>query len=280
MLPSINDLNQTDRVLHSLAQLIALTGTNQLAAQPDDSQANMMWNSEQTRLEGQPFEYISQRIRLVIDLPTFSLQFLDANDNLLATFGVENKTPIETTAWWQTVIHDWGFNPTKPLNYQLDTAPIPLETQYTHPAGLNTWADWRTVANQTLARLNKISGQTSSIRIWPHHFDTGIYYSIADELGQERAAIWAGYAIADRVSPEPYFYLSGYNRQHPIDFSKAIKLSTGYWLAGAEWQGACLPVSQIIEPEQITRFLTESYTWLAINATFTTAITPNGGIDA
>ena len=277
MLPSIKDLNQTDRVLHSLAQLIALTGTNQLAAQPDDSQANMIWNSERTRLEGQPFEHKSQRIKLVIDLPTFSLQFLDENDSMLATFGAENKTPAETKVWWQTVMHDWGFNPTTPLNYQLDTDPIPLETQYTRPAGLNSWADWRTMANQTLANLNKVSAQTSDIRIWPHHFDTGVYYAISDELDKEQAAIWAGYAIADRVSAEPYFYLSGYNRQHPIDFTKASKLSTGYWLAGSEWQGAFLPVSQLIEPEQITHFLTESYTWLAVNADFTTTIIHNGG---
>lgn len=263
MLPLISDLDQTDRILHSLGQLIAITGTNQLVAQADDSQANMSWNGGQTRLEGQPFEHKNQRIRLVIDLPTFSLQFLDENDNLLATFGVEDKTPTEITAWWQTIMHGWGFNPTKPLNYQLDTVPVALETQYAHPAGLNAWADWRTVANQALADLNKVSGQTSHIRIWPHHFDTGVYYSIPDELGKERAAIWAGYAIADRISSDPYFYLSGYNRRHPVDFTKASKLAIGHWLARFEWQGAYLPVSQITEPEQITRFLTESYAWLA-----------------
>ena len=263
MVPLINDLNQADRVLHSLAQLIALTGTNQLAAQPDDSQANIIWNSDQTRLEGQSFEHKNQPLRLVIDVPTFSLQFLDENDNLLATFGAENKTPAETMDWWQTAMQGWGFNPKKPLNYQLDTTPIAQKTQYVRPAGLNTWSDWRTVANQTLADLNKASGQTSDIRIWPHHFDTGVYYSIPDELGKERAAIWAGYAIADQVSSEPYFYLSGYNRQHPVDFTKASKLAIGHWLAGPDWQGACLLVSQITEPEQITRFLTESYAWLA-----------------
>ena len=190
-----------------------------MATQTDDSQANIIWNSDQARLEGHPFEHMGQQLRLVIDLPTFSLQFLDESDKPIDTFYADNKTPTQATDWWQTVMHTWGFNPTKPLNYQLETAPVALDTQYSRPAKQSEWADWRTIANQKLAELNQLSGRTSDIRIWPHHFDTGVYYSIPDEQGKEQAAIWAGYAIADAVSPEPYFYLSGYNKQHPIDFT-------------------------------------------------------------
>jgi hypothetical protein len=258
----INELNQADRTFHSLAQLIALTGTNQLPTQADDSQANIIWNSDQDRLESHPFEQMGQQLRFVIDLPSFSLQFLDEQDNQVATFGIEDKTPTQATSWWQTVMLAWDFNPTKPLNYQLETAPVALYTQYSRPAKQSEWADWRTIANQKLADLNRLSGRTSDIRIWPHHFDTGVYYSIPDEQGKEQSAIWAGYAIADVVSPEPYFYLSGYSKQHPIDFTTANKLSVGYWLARPDWQGACLPVSQIAEPEQITRFLADSYAWI------------------
>ena len=262
MKPLSNDLNQADRTFHSLAQLIALTGTNQLAIQIDDSQANIIWNSDQARLEGNPFERMGQQLRLVIDLPTFSLQFLDENDKPIDTFYAYNKTPTQATDWWWAVMRSWGFNPTKPLNYQLEVTPVALDTQYSRPAKQREWAYWRTMANQKLAELNSISGRSSDIRIWPHHFDTGIYYSILDEQGQERAAIWAGYAIADGVSTEPYFYLSGYDRKYPIDFTTTDKLMIGQWLSRPDWQGACLPVSQITEPEQITQFLADSYTWI------------------
>lgn len=258
----INDLNQADRTFHSLAQLIALTGTNQLIIQTDDSQANSIWNSDQDRLEGHPFEYMNQQLRFVIDLPTFSLQFLDEQNNPVATFGAESKTPTETTEWWRAVLHSWGFDPTKPLNYQLEVAPVVLDTKYSRPAKQNEWANWRTIANQALADLNHLSSRTSTIRIWPHHFDTGVYYSIPDEQGKEQAAIWAGYSIADAVSPEPYFYLSGYSTLHPIDFTKAAKLAVGQWLARPDWQGACLPISHIAEAEQITQFLADSYAWI------------------
>ena len=256
-------LNEADRTLHSLAQLIALTGTNRLPAQSDDSQANIGWNKDRQRLEGRAFAHGEQLLRLVIDLPTFSLHFLDENDQPAASLMVEGKTPSDAGTWWRTLLQHWGFDTTKPVNYQLDAPPIPMETAYVRPAGLRDWANWRTVANEQLAILNAHNGRASDIRIWPHHFDTGVYYSISDESGAEQAAIWAGYSIADAVCAEPYFYLAGYNSRSPIDFGAATGLTVGQWLNTPDWQGACLPVSNAVEPEQITRFFGDSYAWVA-----------------
>lgn len=266
MTPSIDHLNEADRILHSLAQLIALTGTNRLPGQPDDSQANIDWNADRHRLEGRAFTHNGQPLRLVIDLPTFSLQFLDENDQPVVSSMAGGKTPDEVVAWWQTVMQGWGFDTTKPLSYPLETAPIPPATPYIRPAGLTEWANWRTVAHQQLVLLNELSGRTSDIRIWPHHFDTGVYYSIPNEAGQERAAIWAGYAITDAVSAEPYFYLSGYNSRQPINFSTATVLTSGQWLDRPDWQGAYLPVSDAADPGQITPFYAESYAWISDKA--------------
>ena len=260
---AIENLNQADRVLHSLAQLIALTGTNCLPPQPDDSQANIGWNADLHRLEGRPFAVQDQSIRLTVDLPTFSLHFLDGADQPVASFRIENRAPAEAMAWWQTVLQGWNLTTAKPLNYQLGAAPVATETPYTRPQGLTDWANWRTTADEQLTILNALSGRESDVRIWPHHFDTGVYYSLPDETGTEQAAIWAGYGIADAVSSEPYFYLSGYNSRQAIDFSAATALTVGKWLVTPDWQGACLPVSDVAAPEQITRFFGESYAWLA-----------------
>jgi len=257
------DLNEADRILHSLAQLVALTGTNTLPHQPDDSQANIDWNADRQWLEGRAFVDDDQSLRLIIDLPTFSLYFLDGNDQPVASFAVQGKTPDEAAAWWQSVMQSWDFDTTKPLSYQLDSAPVPPETPYVRPAGLTEWANWRTIAHQQLTTLNEQSGRTSDIRIWPHHFDTGVYYSISDEAGHEKAAIWAGYAIADAVSAEPYFYLSGYNSRQPVGFSMAPALTSGEWLSRSDWQGAYLPVSGATDANKITDFFAESYAWLS-----------------
>ncbi|ADB38546.1 hypothetical protein [Spirosoma linguale] len=259
----INTLNEADRSLHSLTQLIALTGTNALPNQADDRQANLGWNPDRQWLEGLPFTGHGQALRLVIDLPAFSLQFVHADDDPVARFQLEQKTPTDALNWWQMQMTKWGFSTVKPTNYTLETPPVPLDDPYIRPAGLTDWANWRTQANQQLTRLNESSGLTSDVRIWPHHFDTGVYYSFPDESGNEQAAIWAGYAIADAVCPEPYFYISGYSRRQPIDFNTAPPLPAGEWIVRPDWQGACLPVSSVTQSEEITRFFQDSYRWLA-----------------
>ena len=257
-----DELNTADRTLHSLAQFIALSGTNWLPNRADDSHTNMVWNSDRHRLEGRPFDRDGQPIRLVIDTAAFSLQYIDQQGKPVASFMVENQTPNDATAWWQTLMHSWGIGDLKGLNYRLEEPPVADDTPYTRPLGMAGWEHWRTLAHSALNALSEASGQASEIRIWPHHFDTGVYYSLPDSTGSERAAIWAGYAIADAVSREPYFYLSGYNSQSAIDFTTAHPLTAGTWLATPAWQGAILPVSAVTGVEQVTQFLRESYAWV------------------
>ena len=100
----INALNEADRTLHSLAQLIACTGITQLPTQPDDSQANLTWDPVRHRLEGRPFTWKDQPVRLSIDLPTFSMPFLNEANQPVASFAAENQTPADAITWWQTVM--------------------------------------------------------------------------------------------------------------------------------------------------------------------------------
>jgi hypothetical protein len=258
-----DERTKTDKTLHSLAQYIALTGTNWLPNQPDDSHTNMVWNNERQRLEGRPFEREDQQIQLVVDTSTFSLLFVDGQQHVVASFPIEGKTPAEATSWWQSLMHDWGIVEIKGLNYTLAEPPVPNNTPYAYPVGLKAWGEWRKLAQTVLTTLNESSGQASEVRIWPHHFDTGVYYSFPGETGAEQAAIWAGYAIADAVSYEPYFYLSGYDSRQHIDFAATRPLTTGTWLNTPSWQGAILPISLVTGAEQINAFLSESYAWLA-----------------
>ncbi|MBO0932329.1 hypothetical protein [Fibrella aquatilis] len=142
--------------------------------------------------------------------------------------------------------------------------PVALHTPYERPKGLTEWAHWRTIANTTLTTLNAQTGRTSDVRIWPHHFDTGVYYAVTDADGAETSAIWAGYSIADTVCNEPYFYLSGYRRDEPINFAVAPALTVGEWRNATNWQGAMLPVSHVSDTNVnvIDTFYLESNRWL------------------
>ncbi|QDK77561.1 hypothetical protein EXU85_02695 [Spirosoma sp. KCTC 42546] len=257
----MNELNQADKTLHSLAQLIALTGMQWLPILADDSQTNMAWNSKLHRLEGRPFVCKGQQVRLVINTTTFTFYFVDDLEQVLASFLPENRTPVDAAAWWKHQMQTWGISEIRAVNYQLDQDPVDPQTVY-KPTGLTEWTTWRTIANTALQQLNGWSGRASEVRIWPHHFDTGIYYSQTDANGQEKAAIWAGYAIADALCNEPYFYLSGYNSMQPIDFASAPALSVGEWRTTSDWNGALLPISASKNAESIAVFFQESYSWL------------------
>ncbi|WP_040005664.1 hypothetical protein [Fibrisoma limi] len=254
-------INEADRVLHSLAQFIALTGTQLLDQQPDDSHTNMAWNPGQHRLEGRPFVRNGQSVRLIIDTRAFTLAFIDQTETVMASFSPDNRTPTDAAAWWKSQLQAWGVQDIKPVNYRLDP-PVDQLTPYVRPDGLPEWGQWRTLANTALTRLNEWSGRASEVRVWPHHFDTGVYYTIPDAAGQERAAIWAGYAIADALSDEPYFYQSGYDRSHAVDFGAAPALPVGQWLVTDGWKGAFLPLSAIETDEAVDAFFRESYAWL------------------
>lgn len=259
----MNELNQADQTLHSLGQLIALTAMQWLPPRADDSQTNMTWNSNQHWLEGRPFGHKGQLVRLVIDTRAFVLYFIDDREHISASFSPENRTPDDALAWWTIQMQAWGIATIQELNYPANPDPLANRTVYKRPSGLSAWAHWRTIANTTLKSLNEWSGRHSEVRIWPHHFDTGVYYAQTDASGQEKAAIWAGYAIADSVCDEPYFYLSGYKRGQAIDFLAAPALAVGEWRNVPDWKGALLPVSMINQTETIDAFFRASYAWLA-----------------
>jgi hypothetical protein len=258
----INDLNQLDKTMHSVAQLIALTAMQTLPALPDDSQTNMAWNSTWLRLEGRPFTMNNQSVQLVLDTPSFALQFIDEQGQVLASFSLEGQTPTDTMNWWKAEMRARGFSDNTPLNYKLDHPPIDLQTPYISLSGLADWQRGRTLANRALNELNAWSGEISEVRVWPHHFDTGVYYSRLAKNGQERAAIWTGYAIADALNEAPYFYLSGYTRQQSLSFSVARPLSVGEWRQTADWQGALLSITDVTNEYQVNSFFRESYQWL------------------
>lgn len=258
----LSALNQADQTLHSLAQLIALTGRQLLPTAADDSQSNIGWNTRLNRLEGRLAPVDNQLIRLVIDIETFTLNAVDENDHMQASFSPVGKSPAHAMTWWTSQMKAWGITTIQALNYRLEHPPVGLHTPYQRPSGLTGWATWRTRANTALLNLNTQTGLESDIRVWPHHFDTGIYYAVMDTNGTEESAIWAGYSIADALSNEPYFYISGYRRDQPIDFNDAPNLITGKWLNSPDWKGAMLPLSVIPGPEAIDTFLWESYSWL------------------
>ncbi len=134
----------------------------------------------------------------------------------------------------------------------LDTLPFEQSLHYNIPAyafanevltspskeDLETWLKLRSIANETLGALESSFLAESKVRIWPHHFDTGIYLQVTDDAG-----IGAGLAMADGVCETPYFYLSGQQTKGDFDYGTP-ESKTGEWRLEGDWKGALLPATK------------------------------------
>jgi len=110
----------------------------------------------------------------------------------------------------------------------------------------------RLIINELATRFTDVE----PVRIWPHHFDTGTFATIArNEKGAASKTIGLGFAIPDSMVPEPYFYLSFWS-ENSIDIDKKpIALPAGKWML-PDWNGAVLGVSEIIkEPSAGKQYL-------------------------
>ena len=89
-------------------------------------------------------------------------------------------------------------------------------------------------------------------RIWPHHFDTGIYFEANENIG-----LGFGLAMQDSMLGVPYYYFSAYGlKDNEIDFEAFTKLKYGSWINTDDWKGATLELSKA-NLERILGFIDE-----------------------
>ena len=107
----------------------------------------------------------------------------------------------------------------------------------------------RVLAQLVLEKIDKQYNLNTSIRIWPHHFDTGIYSPLPDS----DITIGLGLAIPDSISNKHYLYISGYKNGNTIDTSKLPKLASGEWKSNG-FTGAILNADTLVESEGVAFF--------------------------
>ena len=112
-----------------------------------------------------------------------------------------------------------------------------------------------------MENLNKQSGIPSEINIWPHHFDTGVFYPVTVVNNETTQSIGAGFAMADTMINEPYFYLYGWTKDGKIEYKEATDLEAGKWLTEG-WQGAVLRTSEFNTIKEVNSFFEASYQFL------------------
>ncbi|NOR74332.1 MAG: hypothetical protein GQ525_04155 [Draconibacterium sp.] len=97
-----------------------------------------------------------------------------------------------------------------------------------------------------MTELVEYFSNTIPVRIWPHHFDTGSFFTVEKNSNRKASqTIGLGWAIPDSMVNEPYFYISFWSEKEIKNSSNLANLDFGNWMT-PNWNGAILKHSEII----------------------------------
>lgn len=235
-----------EKMMHLAAQYLAAAGISFVAKKDDDSHTNLGFSVETGRMETHPLSPSGDVLSL--DYKNFTLNWNSQNNE--ASFRLDGATHEKTLKWLEEVSETFLR---KKYNYDFHY-DLPYEIaddfifKLLDSGKLNELVHLRILAQFTLEKVLKDHDLTSSIRVWPHHFDSGAYTSLDKDV-----AIGFGLAIPDTVCDEHYFYISGYKGRDALNTEDFSALSAGEW-KNDSFKGAILPAAEAKELEAVLFF--------------------------
>lgn len=260
--------NNTDQQLHLLSQPIAKANRTYVASKPDDSHTNLNFNAETGRIEGRWIEAGDEKIMLTLNLDLLQYEWLNIAGTCIQSLSAEGKTLSEVENELAGQLKDLGLDPegfTDKLHFEIPEYSFADES--IKPIGkeeMSEWKSYRRLANELCTLVLKDIQGESEIRIWPHHFDTGIYVKLENSIG-----LGLGLAMEDSMAGAPYFYMSGYSENGSLNYNNLPELTSARWEIGEYWQGAILLLTNlkngIFEEDKnaINDYLSKSLNWFS-----------------
>lgn len=261
----MQEYNSIDQRLHLLCQILAKVAANHVPDKEDYSHTNLGFDTLRKRIQTRWIKITGERIFLAIDLDDFSFVWVNETLETINSISIHGKTLTQLENEVLDSLHHIGI---KSEGFSIDLKYNIAEYTFIHePFGhleekaLNSWISYRKLANEVCGELLGAVNTAEEIRIWPHHFDTGIYTEIDKKLG-------IGFALAmkDGLVDAPYFYMSGYGLKHEINMDNLPDLSSGTWKSG-DWKGAVLSLSDLDKLavdkriEIVSYFITQTLDW-------------------
>ncbi|NCQ10809.1 MAG: hypothetical protein GW809_01395 [Bacteroidetes bacterium] len=262
----MQEYNNTDKQIHWLSQVITKVNKALVPEKEDDSHTNLYFDAIGKRLIGRWIDTSKGKIILTFNIFNNDFEWLDSRLQNLAAISVVNKELNLLEQQVSEYPSGLGLNVeniSKPLHFEIPDYQIQtIQDGELTQEGLDHWCKIRELANVACFAATGYLQAKSEIRIWPHHFDTGIYCQVNKSLG-----IGFGLAIEDSMVGEPYFYLAGYRLGSTIKYDDLPHLSAGKWLTGEHWKGAVLPLGEFYDLstdltlEKIKNYIKQSADW-------------------
>lgn len=254
---------KTDEHIHQLCQTIAKVNRTFVAKQEDDSHTNLYFDDLDARIVGRQVETKIGSLVFSLNLHSYGFEWLDIGKNTIQSFDIVGKTIAEFEEEISSKLSDLsldrkGFK--DDLHFEItdykfknDGFHFPEEDE------IEEWMAYRSMANQVCALLAGFANNNAEIRIWPHHFDTGIYFELPNGTG-----ISFGFAMSDNVLNAPYLYMSAFPKNGAVDHKNAPEIGAGKWHISEDFTGAVLYCNQPLEQlqENLPEFMIAAYQWL------------------
>jgi hypothetical protein len=236
-----------EKQMHLAAQYLAAAGISFLEKKPDDSHTNLGFDTENGCLYTHTLSENGDV--LCLDYESFALKWKSNQET--TTFNLDGASHAEVLKWLTDTSKAF-LNKTYQYQFHYDL-PYAIDDAFTFKLldvnKLKALKHLRILAQLVLKNIDKQYSLDASIRIWPHHFDTGIYSPLPDS----DITIGLGLAIPDTVCNKHYLYISGYKNGGTIDTSQLPKLESGEWKSDG-FTGAILNADTIVESEGVAFF--------------------------
>jgi len=241
---TVSSYIQCDQHLHLLCQPLAKINRSLVPPKADDSQTNIAFDSLEQRLLGRWFVSNGNAYLIGIDLKKLNYALYDEDRKELMHIPFLNRSIKDIELDLQIHLGRLGIQKEDlfaPLHFEISSYPFKDDAFHAeHFEGLAVWMELRKNANEACMLLQNHLQAQGETRIWPHHFDTGIYLEIAKKTG-----LGFGLAMADNMMNEPYFYFSRYDLgENKFSWTNAPELSAGKWIIEESFRGALLPANQ------------------------------------
>jgi hypothetical protein len=236
--------------IHRGVQFIAMLGKHFLPNKPDDSHTNMGWLDQLECLAGNLITAPNGSFQFGIRSKDLTFLLINSDHKILKEFTLSGKTKNGIFTWLEEQLAAFGLDSS---HYKMDIHyDIPYhETDDGTPFQLknpSVFQEWAKIRANSHFMLNDFALQTktaSSVRTWPHHFDTGTYIPlIFNESNEAIKSMSLGFAIPDSVITEPYFYVTQWSKEGGLSYEGLQPLSNGQWLP-EKLGGSALKISAI-----------------------------------
>ncbi|VAW30391.1 hypothetical protein MNBD_BACTEROID07-1882 [hydrothermal vent metagenome] len=237
--------------LHQAAQLVAMAGKYFILETADDSHTASRWIVGRNLQLGETIHGGKQDFHVGLSYPDFALQLLATDLEIMAALPLNGKTFPEAFQWLRNQLKIQGMDAGKLLpkmHFDIPDHPIkngkPFRVE--NFEYLQELARHRTNGHLLHQYFRQLLHSDEELFIWPHHFDEGLYLPLTFEGKTLISSVSFGLAMPDIYYPEPYFYVTAWEKEEKRVLKEAKLSPPGHWHR-QDWLGQVLDTHFIVQ---------------------------------